>query len=124
MDSEPIPLSAALNDLRWDEPRDESSPVTGPEWTPTGAALAFYETLIEILPCKTRSDRTCFRRLADWLRDGIRASEFDLEIFEQVLLYAREAALPSSRNPNAVFMSILRKELGYAPRQNDLSARP
>ena len=86
------------------------------EITPTRAALAFYETLIQVLPCKTRSDRTCFRRLADWLRDGVRERRFDPEIFEQVLLYAREAALPGSRNPNAVFMSILRKELGYAPK--------
>jgi hypothetical protein len=116
MDSEAIRLGAVLSALSPEPPRAGCRPVTGSERTPTGAALAFYETLTQILHCRTRSDRTCFRRLADWLRDGVRQSRFDPEIFEQVLLYAREAALPSSRNPNAVFMSILRKELGYAPK--------
>jgi hypothetical protein len=76
-------------------------------------ALAFYETLVETLPVKTVSDRTCFRRVTSWLRARVQSGALPPEVFQEVLLYAREASLPGVRNPNACFMSILRKELGY-----------
>ncbi len=77
--------------------------------------LAFFETLLATLPARSVSDRTCYRRLTEWLRDEIRAGRLTTEIFAQVLLYAREAGVGRARNPNAVFMSILRKEIGYDP---------
>ena len=77
--------------------------------------LAFFETLVQTLPPRSSSDRTCFRRVAEWLRDEVRAGRRDDDVFGQVLLYAREASIGRVRNPNAVFMSILRKELGYDP---------
>lgn len=76
-------------------------------------ALAFYETLVETLPVRTVSDRTCFRRVTSWLRGKVESGSLRPEVFHEVLLYAREARLPGVRNPNACFMSILRKELGY-----------
>ncbi len=75
--------------------------------------LAFFETLLETLPPKSVSDRTCFRHVADWLSAGVRGGRFDPEIFQTVLLYAREATVGQARNRHAVFMSILRKELRY-----------
>ena len=76
---------------------------------------AFYETLIQTLPVRGPSDRTCFRNVTRWLRESVEAGRFDDEIFADVLLLARESRLPGARNPNAVFMSLLRKELGYDP---------
>ena len=79
-------------------------------------ALAFFETLIQIIPPRSVSDRTCFRRIAEWLKAEVRAGRFEeQEIFEHVLLYAREASLGAARNPAAVFVSILKKELHYDP---------
>ncbi len=79
-------------------------------------SLGFYETLIGVLPARSVSDRTCFRRVAAWLADGIEAGRFDEEIFRVVLTYAKEAAAANVRNPAAVFVSILKKELHYDPK--------
>jgi hypothetical protein len=75
--------------------------------------LAFFETLVEILAVKSVSDRTCFRRVADWLAQGVRDGRFGPDVFATALLYAREATIGPARNRNAVFMSVLRKELGH-----------
>jgi len=80
-------------------------------------ALAFYETLIETLPVRNVSDRTCFRRITAWLKDGIAAGQFRPTVWREVLLFARESRLPGVRNPNAVFLSILKKEMHYGTHQ-------
>jgi hypothetical protein len=82
--------------------------------------LAFFETLLALLPPAGVSDRTCFRRVAEWLAEGVRAGRFNAEVFPRVLLYAREASEAQVRSRHAVFLSILRKEMGYVPK----SARP
>ena len=79
------------------------------------ATMAFFETLCTLLPPASASDRTCWRRVAEWLKAGVKTGRFNEEIFERVLLYAREASMGAARNPNAVFVSILKKELGYDP---------
>ena len=79
----------------------------------TTQTMAFFETLLAILPARSVSDRTCFRRVAQWLGDGVRAGRFNDEVFGRVLLLAREASAGYARNPRAVFMSNLRKEMGY-----------
>lgn len=79
--------------------------------------LAFFETLIELLPPRSVSDRTCFRRLADWLGAGVASGRFDEDVFATTLLYAREATVGRCNNARAVFMSILRKEIGYDPKR-------
>ena len=56
-------------------------------------ALAFYETLIQTLPARTVSDRTCFRRVAAWLQDQIEGGHFGEEIFAQVLVLDRTATV-------------------------------
>ncbi len=80
-------------------------------------SLGFYETLIHTLPPRTVSDRTCFRRIAAWLADGVEQGRFTEEVFAVALTYATEASLAEVRNPPAVFVSILKKELGYDPKQ-------
>ena len=80
-------------------------------------SLGFYETLIGTLPPRSVSDRTCFRRIAAWLADGIEQGRFDDEIFTVALTYAREASVAEVRNPAAVFVSMLKKEIGYDPKQ-------
>ncbi len=84
-------------------------------------SLAFYESLLAALPARTVSDRTCYRRIAGWLIDQVEAGRFDEQVFAQVLSYAAEAQQPHVRNPRAVFVSILKKELGYAPRVHNRS---
>ncbi len=90
----------------------------GPTWTDDATdlgtrKLAFFETLVEVLPPKSVSDRTCFRRVADWLGQGVRDGRFGPDAFATALLYAREATIGRANNRHAVFMSLLRKELGY-----------
>lgn len=62
----------------------------------------------------TVSDRTCLRRLGNWLlakcSSGIHPPD---EILARVIDFALEASGPDARNPAAVFMSILKKELNY-----------
>ena len=79
-------------------------------------SLAFYEALLQTLPTRTVSDRTCFRRIAAWLAAGVEDGRFGQEIFTLVLTFAKEATQPGVRNPAAVFVSILKKELGYDPK--------
>jgi uncharacterized protein YdaU (DUF1376 family) len=74
-------------------------------------ALRFIDVLSRIIPPRSRSDRTCFRNVADWLAEGCSAGRFTSEIFQRVLDYARQAR--QGDNPAAVFMSILKEELGY-----------
>ncbi len=75
--------------------------------------LYFDDQLRKIIRPRNQSDRTSFRRIGNWLVRGISDKKFGSEIFEIVLGYAVEAAGPESRNPAAVFMSILKRELGY-----------
>jgi len=75
--------------------------------------LMFHEKLITIIRPRNQSDRTGFSRISNWLLRKIQDKEFQPEILETVLRYAQEAAGPDSRNPAAVFMSIMKRELGY-----------
>lgn len=74
-------------------------------------ALNLNTALANILRPRSQSDRTCFRNVANWLVEGCATGRFDERIFERVLDYAREAK--SGRNPAAVFMALIKKELGY-----------
>jgi len=85
-------------------------------------ATVFHQVLTGIIPPKDCSDRTAFRRVAKWLADECNDGQFDSEIFAAVLDLAREAAGPQCRKPAAVFMSLLKKELGYAPKRSDAAS--
>jgi hypothetical protein len=76
-------------------------------------ALSFNTMLHQIIKPKSVSDRTCFRRITNWLLRGVKEGKFTPEVFEIVLGFAAEAAGPDSRNPAAVFMKILKDELHY-----------
>jgi hypothetical protein len=66
------------------------------------------------IPPRSVSDRTCFRKVANWLLEKCCAGRFNPdEILSRVLDFALEASSPGAKNPPAVFMSILKKELNY-----------
>lgn len=74
----------------------------------------FEKTLRIILPPKDVSDRTCLGRLVGWVRSGCKSDRFDINvILRRIIDFALEASSPGARNPHAVFMSILKKELDY-----------
>jgi len=74
-------------------------------------SLNFHDALSRLIPPRTRSDRTCFRNVADWLAEGCACGRFTGEIFERVLDCARQAR--QGKNPAAMFMATLKDELGY-----------
>ena len=74
-------------------------------------ALRFNDALGRIIPPAGRSDRTCFRNVTNWLNEGCAGGRFTGEIFERVLDYAKQAR--QGKKPAAVFMAILKEELGY-----------
>lgn len=76
-------------------------------------AFEFVEELRTIIMPKSQSDRTTFRRLAEFLANGVESGKFSERVFGLVLEFAKEAAGPKSRNPAAVFVSILKEEIGY-----------
>lgn len=66
------------------------------------------------MPTKGHSDRICYRNIGNWLREKIDAGNFNAdEVLPRVIDFALEASGPWSKNPPAVFISILKKELGY-----------
>ena len=75
--------------------------------------MRFDTELRKIIPPKTQSDRTGFHNIAQWLADQVRLGVWTRDIFDRVLGYAKEAAGPACHNPAAVFITILKKELGY-----------
>ena len=74
-------------------------------------SLYFYDALSRFIPPRTRSDRTCFRNVTNWLVEGCASGKFNAEIFERVLDYAKQAR--QGKKPAAVFMAIIKEELGY-----------
>lgn len=75
--------------------------------------LRFDTELRKIIPPKTQSDRTGFHNIAQWLVNQVKEGTYTADIFDRVLGYASEAAGPACHNPAAVFITILKRELGY-----------
>ena len=66
------------------------------------------------IPPKSVSDRTCFRKVSSWIKIKCSHGNFNPDdILPRVLDFALEATSPGAKNPPAVFMSILKKELNY-----------
>ena len=66
------------------------------------------------IPPRGLSDRTCMSNLARWLGEHCEDAEHKADyLLRQVIDFAIEASGPESRNPAAVFMSILKRELNY-----------
>ena len=76
-------------------------------------AFTFNEALMGIIKPRNQSDRTCFGNITSWLMAGCATGKFNEQIFGRALDYAKEASL--GRNPAAVFISLLKKELNYNP---------
>jgi len=77
-------------------------------------ANSFERALKIAIPPRSQSDRTSWRNIRKWLVDGCRNGRFEEhEIFKRVLDFAIEASGPGSKNPAAVFTSIMKKELNY-----------
>lgn len=84
------------------------------EMTVEERARQFGFALKLILPPKDLSDQACLRNLCKWLIKKCKLNQFhENEVFRLVLDFAIEASGPTSKNPLAVFMYILKKELGY-----------
>jgi len=94
---------------------EEQSPSFPTSARPHLRALNFNSALINIIKPRSQSDRTCFRNVTNWLMAGCATGHFNEEIFDRVLDYAREAS--TGRKPAAVFMALIKKELGYKPRK-------
>ncbi len=76
--------------------------------------FAFDRALAILIRPRNQSDRTSFRKISRWLVENCQAEIFDENvIFRRVIDFALEASGPESRNPAAVFTSILKKELDY-----------
>jgi hypothetical protein len=74
----------------------------------------FEKALKIVLPPRNQSDRTCFRNIAKWISEKYENGSFGLdELFSRIIDYALESTSPGAKNPPAVFMSILKKELNY-----------
>lgn len=70
------------------------------------------------LPRKSVSDRTCHKRIVRWICGELEKERIDPVAFLKRLIDAViEATNPSVKNPNAVFITILKKEFGYERRQ-------
>ncbi len=77
-------------------------------------AFNFKVELMEIIKPANQFDRTCFANITSWLRAGCASGKFNEQIFSKTLDYAKEAS--QGRNPTAVFVSLLKKELDYRPK--------
>ncbi|MBN1392940.1 MAG: hypothetical protein JW947_09075 [Sedimentisphaerales bacterium] len=76
--------------------------------------LILERTLKLVIPPRDQSDRTSFKNITKFLVEGCKNGKFDgYSIFRQVLDFALEASGPGSKKPAAVFMAIMKKELGY-----------
>jgi hypothetical protein len=74
----------------------------------------FEQILRIIIKPKHQGDRTAFRNLSNWIQAKINDGTYQSRsIYKIVVDFALEASGPHSRNPAAVFMSILKKELNY-----------
>ncbi len=76
-----------------------------------GACIRAVEMSI---PPRSQSDRTCLKNVDAWLLKKCHDKRYPPEeILPRVIDFGLEASGPKSRNPGAVFMSILKKELKY-----------
>jgi hypothetical protein len=73
----------------------------------------FYDLLTQAIRPRSQSDRTCFWKVALWADKKVRHKEKNKDFYDLIIDYAREATGPDAKNPAAVFMAILKKELKY-----------
>ena len=88
--------------------------VIGTEITAEEKTSNMLKTLYIIIPPKSVSDRTTLRNIVKFFSEAAKSKgEQPDSIFKILIDFALEASGPLSRVPAAVFMTILKKELGY-----------
>lgn len=80
-------------------------------------SLGFYDGLVNFIPVRSASDRTCFRNLTKWLKGQIVLKKLNEAVYERVLILAKEAS--SARKPAAAFMALVKKELNYETKRDN-----
>jgi hypothetical protein len=79
--------------------------------------LLLYTALTEIITPRSQSDRTGFRRICRWAAHQSERGVFSIhEGGKHILRLAAEATGERCRVPAAVFMALIKKELGYDPK--------
>jgi len=90
--------------------------VIGEEITAEEKTANMIKALYIIIPPKSVSDRTTIRNVVKHFSEMARSQGQQPDsIFKILIDFALEASGPFSRVPAAVFMSIIKKELGYQP---------
>lgn len=78
--------------------------------------LYFDEEMKKRIHPRSQSDRTSFINIGRWLMANVSSGNFTNDIFDNVLKMADEIAADRDvRNPPAVLMDRLKRELGYNP---------
>ncbi len=75
-----------------------------------GEELRFYDLVTAKLRPRSRSDRTCIRQVAAWIRYTA-SKTGDVGLFQRARALVDEAA--SANKPMAAFMALAKNELGY-----------
>jgi hypothetical protein len=89
--------------------------VVGKDITSEEKRRNMIKTLNIIIPARSPSDRVTFRNAVRYFYDAsIRSGREPDDMFRILIDFALESSGPRSRNPAAVFMSILKKEFGYS----------
>ena len=81
-------------------------------------AISFLDKLNKLIKPQTKSDRTCYRNITQWLAYECRNRRFTPDIFNDAFRFAKEASI--GKNPRALFMSLMKKELGYNTKHNEI----
>lgn len=82
-------------------------------------AVLTANELCRVLKLKSVADRTCFLNVGLWM-DEVCKDEADFNSLRAIVFsLAKEAAGPLSKNKAAVFMSLLKSQLGYIPPSNE-----
>lgn len=77
--------------------------------------LCLFESLVDIVPPRSASDRTGLWNICQWLGRRADSGEDVDVLIREVLIYAQEAGNPECRKPGAVFVSLLKRRMAYAP---------
>ena len=90
--------------------------VIGEAITAEEKTASMIKALYIVIPPKSVSDRTTLRNVVKHFSEMANSKGQQPDsIFKILIDFALEASGPFSRVPAAVFMSILKKELGYQP---------
>ena len=86
----------------------------GPKALPTEITARELEEmiLIELGACN-QSDRTCFRRIAEWTVKEMAAGRQRSWFWKDVVNSARDSKGVGIRNPRGAFVARMKRELGY-----------